>query len=121
MLNKANATTALCKTSKTSSPYCKYIGKISKVYVNSDGLVLIFLDKNIPIEMAKKYNYEINSGQAIAFEITPENSYLTSKIHNMVMSAITHNMEVEIHSRKTIKGYMKLDRIWLEKSTGLFR
>lgn len=112
-IKQAHAASALCKSSKTSTSYCKYVGKIEKVYINNDGLVLIFLETEIPIDMAMKFNYKISSGKAIAFEITSDNSYLTSLIHNTAVEALSKKIEVEIHTRSTLKGYMKLDRIWL--------
>ena len=119
-VNQANAATALCKSSESSTSYCKYVGKIEQMYINNDGLVLIFLEKAIPTDMAMKFNYKIDSGKAIALEITPENSYLTSLIHNTAQQALIDSLEVEIHARSTIKGYMKLDRIWLKSPNNFF-
>ncbi|GAA6204838.1 hypothetical protein [Thalassotalea sp. SU-HH00458] len=119
-IEQAHAAIALCKSSATSTSYCKYVGKVEQIYINNDGLVLIFLEKEIPIDMAMKFNYKISSGKAIALEITPDNSYLTSLIYHTAMEALTENIEVEIHARSTVKGYMKLDRIWLNSPNNFF-
>jgi hypothetical protein len=114
------AATSLCKGSETSTTYCKYIGKDEQIYINSDGLVLIFLEKEIPIDMAKEFGFSITSGKAVVFEVTEKNSYLTSLIHNTVVEALTEKLEIEIHTRSTLKGYMKLDRIWVKESNNIF-
>lgn len=104
---------AYCKESGTDTNYCKYQGKITKVYLNSDNVFLVFLEKPFNIEDAKKYGYPINSGTAIALSLneTPSSQQFIS----MLTRAFNNELSVEIHTRGINSGYMELDRLWVSK------
>ncbi|MDO6720369.1 hypothetical protein Q4575_13205 [Psychrosphaera sp. 1_MG-2023] len=105
--------TAVCKSSETSTPYCKYIGKINKIYLNRDGLALVFIDAPFGIKQAKEYGYDIKSGNIVALNI---NDSLADKyLYDMLNSAFTNQNRIEMHARNTLNGYLKLDRIWINK------
>jgi hypothetical protein len=110
---------ALCKESQSGTPYCKYTGKIKNLYVNKNGLVLMFLESPIPIEDALKYGYKISSGNAISMEINSSNTFLTSTIYMSLLSAFEDDLNVEVHMRSVKQGYMELDRIWFNSKTFL--
>ena len=48
---------AFCKSSKTSTPYCKFVGNASQVYINSEGTGLVVLELPINIQSASDYGY----------------------------------------------------------------
>jgi len=104
---------SLCKTSESSTPYCKYIGKINKIYINEKGLALIFLDKAFDVNSAKSFGYEANSGRAMSIDLNQgEFSKLT---YETLLLAFDEESEVELHARSVFQGHMKIDRIWVSK------
>lgn len=110
---------ALCKTSSTSTPYCKYKGKISQLYINQQGLALAFIESPIDPEEAKKFGYNINSGQAFAVQLSLGNERIKDKFYQTLLSAFNQQHTVELHARRVASGYLEIDRIWL-KETSLF-
>ena len=103
---------AVCKNSTSDTPYCRYKGTIEKLYVNSDGLVLIFINDDFSLEQAKKYGYEIKTGNVIAYPLKGENSISTNML-DFVKIAFSKQLDVEIHARNVFKGYLTVDRIWV--------
>ena len=104
---------ALCKASESSTPYCKYTGKIEKVYLNSEGLALIYLGADFSKSGAKQFGYEVSSSKIMAIDVT-ENE-LNRLIYQSIVSAMAEDYSVEFHARGTLNGYIKLDRVWITK------
>jgi hypothetical protein len=103
---------AVCKDSASDTPYCRYKGTIEKLYVNADGLVLIFINDDFSLEQAKKYGYEIKTGNVIAYPLRGENS-ISATMLDFFKIAFSEQLNVEIHSRNVVKGYLTVDRIWV--------
>lgn len=102
---------AICKPSKTSTPYCKFVGKTTRVYLNNDGLGLVFIDSSIDIKSASSFGYDISSGNAFAFDINDSES---KAMLDMMLVAHQHNLNVEVHAREVKDGYLLADRIWIK-------
>lgn len=105
--------TSVCKTSETSTPYCRYIGTINKIYLNRDGLALIFIDKEFDVKQAQEFGYDIKSGNMVALNIN--DNLVDRYLYDTLNSALTNQNRIELHARNTINGYLKLDRIWINK------
>ena len=105
---------AICKPSETSTPYCKYKGEIDKVYINNNGLVLVFLNKSFNIGEAKGFGYDIKAGNIVAIDLNKENQF-SRELFDMTMLAFQHESAVELHARQTTSGYLVVDRIWVSK------
>jgi len=101
---------AFCKSSKTSTPYCKFVGNASQVYVNSEGTGLVVLELPINIQSASDYGYEITSGSAFAFDLKDQNSRM---MFDLVTTAFFNDKVIEIHARDVKKGYLLADRVWV--------
>ena len=108
---KCNESIAICKPSKTSTPYCKFVGKTTQVYLNSGGLGLVFIDGNIDTKSASDFGYAISSGSAFAFNI--KNSYGRA-MFDMALVARQYNLTIEVHAREVEQGYLLVDRIWVK-------
>jgi len=104
---------AYCKASGTDTNYCKYEGKITGIYLNSDNLYLIFLESSFSTENAKEYGYSINSGKAIA--LSTDKNPTREQFMTMLNIALINDLSVEIHARDVNSGYMELDRLWVKK------
>ena len=108
---KCNESIAICKPSKTSTPYCKFVGKTTQVYLNSDGLGLVFIDGNIDTKSASDFGYAISSGSAFAFDIQSSHG---RAMFDMALLARQHNFTIEVHAREVEQGYLLADRIWVK-------
>jgi len=106
-------TESFCKPSKTSTPYCKYKGKIKKYYINTEGLLLVFLNKDFDLSSAQSYGYSVKSGNVMAVNLGAGPYH--EKMYESIISAFNNDTHIEIHSRDTVSEYMKIDRIWLSK------
>jgi len=104
---------AICKNSEVDTPYCRYQGTIKKLYANSDGLGLIVIDGIFSIEDAKKYGYEIKTGHMIAYSLKGDDKISTEML-GLIKLAFTEGFSIEIHARKVFKGYLTVDRVWVE-------
>jgi hypothetical protein len=107
-------TESICKSSETSTPYCRYKGKIDKIYLNDKGFALIFLNETFDIEKAKTFGYEITSGSMVAIDINSHNQF-SHKLLDMATLAFQQDHFVELHTRGTTNGYLVVDRIWVSK------
>jgi hypothetical protein len=105
---------AICKSSDTTTPYCRYKGEIEKIYINSNGLALLFLNKNFNVEDAKKFGYDVTAGNIVAIDLNNETQF-SRELFDMATLAFQQDLLVEIHARGTINGYLTVDRIWVNK------
>lgn len=105
--------TAICKESNSSTPYCKYVGPVNKLYINEQGLALIFLEQPFGVESAKSHGYNAKSGAAMALDI--KNNTMDLEMYRLLVTAFDEEAQVEIHARSVKSGYMKIDRVWLSK------
>ena len=105
-----NQSIALCKPSETSTPYCKYIGPVNKLYVNQEGLVLLFLNVSISTSDAAYYGYNIRNGSAFAVDLNSPHGH---EMYELIRLAFTNGDNVEVHARATTHGYMLIDRVWI--------
>lgn len=108
-------TEAVCKASDTTTPYCRYKGEIDKIYINSNGLALVFLNKTFNIDDAKKFGYVVTAGNIVAIDLNNETQF-SRELFDMATLAFQQDLFVEIHARGTTNGYLVVDRIWVNKS-----
>jgi hypothetical protein len=106
-------TEAVCKESQTSTPYCKYTGKVDKFYINDQGLVLFYLKTSFNIVQAKSFGYNVKSANIMAIQLAKNQT--NNDLYNALNYAFQSDVFLEIHSRGTTSGYMKIDRVWLFK------
>lgn len=111
-LTVTNNANAYCKESATSTNYCKYSGKIKKVYLNSDNLYLIFLEQAFEKQDAKNFGYNIKSGNALAIQLNGDET--SKQFITLANLALTNGLPIEVHSREVLNGYLKVDRMWIE-------
>jgi hypothetical protein len=102
--------TSICRTNESGASYCRYKGEVPKMYINSEGLVLFYLDVPFDLENAKEKGYVIKNGGALALKIdNNDNSLLLLKF---LEKAYENRDTVEIHARSTKDGFLVIDRVW---------
>jgi hypothetical protein len=106
---------ALCKESQTGTPYCRYKGTIKQFYINSDNLLLVFLNDDFNLVNAKNLGYDLKASNIMALTINSENE----NIFTALVLAFEHQYPVEIHARDTEFKYIKIDRVWIKGSSRL--
>lgn len=104
----------ICKSSEATTPYCRYKGEIDKIYINSNGLALVFLNKHFNVEDAKKFGYDVTAGNIVAIDLNNKTLF-SRELFDMATLAFQQDLFVEIHARGTINGYLTVDRIWVNK------
>lgn len=107
---------AVCKKSDTSSNYCVYKGDIRYLYVNEEGLLIVGIHDYFDKENAKLFGFNITNSGAIAYPASVvDSSFFKAQLLAISLLALENKMSVEIHTRGTVSGMMKADRIWLRE------
>lgn len=105
------ASTAFC--SSASVNYCQYTGKVSKIYVNSDGVILMYFESPITPSEAQNAGFTIRSGIAAVFQIS-ENVEFAKMFYATALAAQASGRDVIIQMHDVEIGYLKFSRIWLD-------
>lgn len=92
--------------------YCQYDGKVSRIYVNSGNLILLYFDEAMDPAAGSEANMSLTTGVAAAVRIT-DNPEFAKLFYSTALAAQASQRNVQIQMRGTISGYMKVDRIWL--------
>lgn len=104
-----NASQPVCYSSHGG--YCKYEGKVSKVYVNKHNQILMCFEQPIPLAEAEVAGYTISQGAAAIFKIT-ENPDFAKMLYSTILAAKSQDRSVIIQMRGVTSGYLTIDRIW---------
>ncbi|WP_299004916.1 hypothetical protein [uncultured Shewanella sp.] len=112
MLN-LNALAAEPTCHSGNPPYCKYIGKVNRIYVNADNLMLLYFDTDLPSEVADSAGYNVSKYSAAAFSVD-QNPEFAKMLYSTALAAQASNRDVTIQMRGSTWGYLKIDRIWLD-------
>ncbi len=103
---------SICRTNDKSQSYCRYKGKVSQLYANSDGFNLYFFETPFRLNDAKEKGYNILSGAAgLVFQDDLEKKAIQKSLE----LAFENNLSVEIHMRNVEKGYLEIDRVWVKQ------
>ncbi len=101
-----------CQLTSSGSPYCQYNGKVNKIYINNNNLILLYFDTNLNLENAESVGYVPTNLTATAFYVS-ENPEFAKLFYSTALTAQASNRSVTIQMRGTTSGYLKFDRIWL--------
>lgn len=108
------ASAPTCQLTSTGSPYCQYDGKVSRLYINTGGVILLYFDTPLNIENAEAVGYSPTSTAATAF-LFSENEDFAKLFYSTALAAQASGRAVTIQMRGTQSGYLKFDRIWLSE------
>lgn len=95
------------------SPYCQYTGKVNRIYVNADNLILLYFDTPLPSGAAASAGYSVSNHSAAALFSIDDNSEFAKMLYSTALAAQASNRDVTVQMRGTTGGFLKLDRIWL--------
>ena len=108
----AFSSTPVCYS--THGGYCQYNGKVNRIYINSGNLILIYFETAISVEDAEIAGITITKGSAAAFRVT-ENPDFANLFYSTALAAQASGRNISIQMRGNESGYLKFDRIWLNK------
>lgn len=52
------------------SGYCKYVGKVKSIYVNSSNIILLYFDTPVDVSQSQEYGFNISYYFSAAIDIT---------------------------------------------------
>jgi hypothetical protein len=98
--------------SSASSGYCSYTGKVSRIYINSGNIILMYFDTPIPTGDTEVASFTITNGGAGLIRVS-DNPEFAKLFYSTALAAQASKRNVSVQMRGTIRGYLKIDRIWL--------
>jgi hypothetical protein len=110
----SHAAAPTCQLTSTGSPYCSYVGKVDKVYINSGGLILLYFDTPLILADAEAVGYSPTNTKATAYLVS-ENPDFAKLFYSTALAAQASGRSVTIQMRGTHGSYLKFDRIWLNE------
>ncbi|QDO85851.1 hypothetical protein FM037_24555 [Shewanella psychropiezotolerans] len=106
--------TALASVPVCYDGYCQYHGKVSRIYVNSVNLILLYFDTAMDPGEGSTASMSLTTGAAAAVKMS-DNPEFAKLFYSTALAAQACQRNVQIQMRGTISGYMKIDRIWLSE------
>lgn len=94
------------------SGYCKYVGKVKSIYVNSSNIILLYFDTPVDLSQPQEYGFNISNNFAAAIDITKSPEF-AKLFYSTALAAQASGRNVSIQMRGVQSGYLKVDRIWL--------
>jgi len=97
----------------TNGGYCTYEGKVQKIYVNSNGIILVYFENNIDPAIATAAGLTITNGSAAAFNMNG-NVEIGKLFYSTALTAQVTDRKISISMENVESGYLAFDRIWLK-------
>tara|TARA_R110001599_G_scaffold249359_1_gene449218 strand:- start:9275 stop:9664 length:390 start_codon:yes stop_codon:yes gene_type:complete len=95
------------------SPFCFYEGKVSRLYINSSNLILMYFESPVDVSIPAQYGWNLNSGAATGLVMSDSNNDFAKTFYSTALAAKLADKKISIQMRNTTSGYLKVDRIWL--------
>jgi hypothetical protein len=109
------AGTPTCKTGSQGNPFCKYTGKVEKIYVNHENLILLYLDTAIPESELNKVGYTgVTHRNAVSCKFD-DNPDFAKLFYSTALTAQATDRDITIHMHNNFRGFPKVFRIWLAR------
>ncbi|MBC7008312.1 hypothetical protein BIZ38_07515 [Pseudoalteromonas sp. BZK2] len=95
--------------------YCKYVGRVKSLYVNSSNIILLYFDTPVERSQPNQYGFNISYDSAAAIDISQHPEFATY-FYSTALAAQASGRNVSIQMRGVQSGYLKIDRIWLHEN-----
>ncbi|WP_444994644.1 hypothetical protein [Aliikangiella sp. IMCC44359] len=92
--------------------YCQYTGKVKRIYVNANNLIILYFESPVSVETASNAGINITDGSGAAFQINT-NPEFAKLFYSTALAAQASGRNVTIQMRGNEGPYLKFDRIWL--------
>jgi hypothetical protein len=110
----AQAAAPACYT-YSGQGYCQYTGKVSQVYVNSSGNIILYFDTAMSASAPGSVGITGVSVYNAGIYNIPDNPDYAKMLYASLLSAQARGATVEVQLWGTYAGYLKLDRIWVNE------
>ena len=104
--------TPTCQLYNGVSPYCSYVGYVSRIYVNASDQILLYFDTPLASGAASSVGFSATSTTAGVVRIS-ENPEFAKLFYSTALAAQASKRKVTIQMRNNFGSYLKMDRIWL--------
>jgi hypothetical protein len=102
-----------CQYTSGGAPFCSYQGKVTKAYINDQGMVLLYFDQNMDSSAPGSVGISgVSRNFAAAYPVA-EDPEFAHMLYASMLSAQAAGKRVTIQMRDTYGGYLKIDRIWV--------
>ncbi|WP_105900741.1 hypothetical protein [Vibrio gangliei] len=92
--------------------FCTYTGKIERVYVNDNNLILIYFESPLSSSEVSKSGLNVTKYEAAAYKLT-DNPDFAKLFYSTALTAQSTQKTISIQMYDVLSGYLKFDRIWL--------
>ena len=92
--------------------YCEYTGKVTRIYINENNLILIYFDVPVDLDHANSFGFGITNDFAAAID-ADDKPMFSSLLYATALDAQRTGRNVELQMRGNKAGFLKIDRIWL--------
>ena len=96
----------------SSGPYCSYVGKVKKLYINDQGLILMYFDTSLNVSKARSLGMNISKSTAAAYRMS-DNPEFAKMLYSTLLTAQSSGRQVEMQMREKSSSYLIIDRIWI--------
>lgn len=111
--NQVSAGAPTCQVTSSGSPYCSYNGKVDKLYVNNQNLILMYFDTPLDLEEPSSVGIEGVSDRNNAVVRISDNPTFADYFYSTALAAFSSNKTVSIQMREVSSGRLVVDRIWI--------
>lgn len=106
-----------CQDNGKSKPYCQYEGRISGLYLNDEGLLLVslaspFVPEHLSAIGLDSANVSMMHVAMSTKTAAPADTATIQTMQQWLTHAYRDKRTVKVHLRGTHEGYMIIDRIW---------
>lgn len=102
-----------CHTT-SAEPYCRYEGKVNRLYVNDKGLIIFFFDTAMQPgtpESVGITGVSNNAAGTVSYKDYPD---FAQYFYSTALAASASGQTVTVQMRGKNFSYLKIDRIWLK-------
>lgn len=110
---QAYSATTVC--SSDHGGYCTYTGKVQRLYVNENNIILMYFEESIAPEEIAKTGVTVSHGDAAGYNIS-FNPEFAKMFYSTALAAQISNREVSIQMSGSLSGYLQLNRIWINST-----
>jgi hypothetical protein len=103
-----------CVTNERGA-YCKYVGKIKRLYINSDNIMYVYFEKALDMKKAEAIGFNNVKNEMAGLKLNENNKLFFDLRYRTFLTAKANDMQVSFQMRSVEGGYLKIDRIWLDK------
>lgn len=101
--------------SYNGAPYCSYVGKVQKAYINEGNVLLFYFEESIDLSVVSASGYTGSPSTVAAAYLTTTNPVFAEYLYSTMLTALAADKVVTIQMSGLEGGYLRINRIWIHK------